>query len=126
MQLTKNQQAIINLLLQSRDYVSADQVSKKLGFSTKTILRNVKSINAQSNEKNLIISERGKGLKLDYSSYILDRNNQDTIYQKTLLSSVGIMFCWKYYSDHLILLIWIKLMTNITLANRLLKQILRQ
>ncbi|AVI93534.1 Transcriptional antiterminator [Oenococcus oeni] len=78
MQLTKNQQAIINLLLQSRDYVSADQVSKKLGFSTKTILRNVKSINAQSNEKNLIISERGKGLKLDYSSYILDRNNQDT------------------------------------------------
>ncbi|WP_143811797.1 HTH domain-containing protein, partial [Oenococcus oeni] len=78
MQLTKNQQAIINLLLQSGDYVSADQVSKKLGFSTKTILRNVKSINAQSNEENLIISERGKGLKLDYSSYILDRNNQDT------------------------------------------------
>ncbi|MFC3932867.1 BglG family transcription antiterminator [Streptococcus dentapri] len=71
MTLKNKGQELIYLLLTQRDFMTSDVLAQKLQTSTKTIYRWVKSINEDLSNGPLIISEKGKGYKLDYDQYLL-------------------------------------------------------
>lgn len=70
MLLTKTERALINLFLTKNDFLTAKQLAEILDVSSKTIYRKIKNINATTEGKDLIISEKGRGFKLDYKAYI--------------------------------------------------------
>ena len=76
--LTKNpnKQKIISYLLHHREFVKAEELARILSISSKTVYRTIQSINEGCNSS-LIISERGKGIKLDYEKYIHSVENVD-------------------------------------------------
>ncbi|KZU12420.1 Transcriptional antiterminator of lichenanoperon BglG family [Lactiplantibacillus plantarum] len=73
---TKRERSLIYLLVNKKDFVTAKQLADELHSSDKTIYRLISQINSQYDERPLIISERGRGYKLDYQQY-LDSNQQN-------------------------------------------------
>ncbi|MBR1396854.1 MAG: PRD domain-containing protein [Selenomonadaceae bacterium] len=69
--MSKNphKQKIISYLIRHREFIKAEELARILGLSSKTIYRAIQSINDEFGST-LIISERGKGIKLDYDKYI--------------------------------------------------------
>ncbi|MDF2313346.1 BglG family transcription antiterminator [Lactiplantibacillus pentosus] len=61
---------LIYLLVNKRDFVTAKQLADEIHSSDKTIYRIVSKINSRYGEQPLIISERGRGYKLDYQRYL--------------------------------------------------------
>ncbi|OXS77415.1 BglG family transcription antiterminator [Domibacillus enclensis] len=111
----KRKQSLITYLMKKKQYVAAHEISKSLDISNKTVYRMINEINDGSPQKNIIVSQYGKGYLLNYSEYIkhriaskaegesiytpLERRNAIT---KTLLfkspRSVSIMtFCETFY-----------------------------
>ncbi|EKK7207438.1 transcription antiterminator [Listeria innocua] len=70
MLLTKTERALINLFLTKNDFLTANQLALMLEVSSKTIYRKIKNINSVTDEKEIIISEKGRGYKLNYKAYI--------------------------------------------------------
>lgn len=73
---------LISFLLNSNGYVTAKDISKVLYVSEKTVYRLVDYVN-ENMETSLIISQRGRGFKLNYQYYI-----QPDKYQKLGQSSL--------------------------------------
>ena len=73
--LNKRMTKLLLILSEQRDFVTADTLSKLLNLSKKSIYREIKAINERQEEVPLIISERGKGYKLDYDRYISQGNS---------------------------------------------------
>lgn len=64
---------LIALLVKTNGYMTAQQLANQLNVSTRTVLRTVKHINASVEAgATLVLSERGKGYKLDYDTYLKD------------------------------------------------------
>ncbi|MBC1375247.1 BglG family transcription antiterminator [Listeria farberi] len=70
MLLTKTERALINLFLTKNDFLTANQLAEMLEVSSKTVYRKIKNINSATDEKEIIISEKGRGYKLNYKAYI--------------------------------------------------------
>ncbi|MBM5694220.1 transcription antiterminator [Listeria seeligeri] len=70
MLLTKTERALINLFLTKNDFLTANQLAEILDVSSKTIYRKIKNINKTTGKKDIVISEKGRGFKLDYKVYI--------------------------------------------------------
>lgn len=70
MLLTKTERGLINLLLTKNDFLTANQLAEMLEVSSKTIYRKIKNINRATGKKEIIISEKGRGFKLNYKAYI--------------------------------------------------------
>lgn len=70
MLLTKTERALINLFLTKNDFLTANQLAEILDVSSKTIYRRIKNINNATGKKDILISEKGRGFKLDYKAYI--------------------------------------------------------
>lgn len=73
--LNKRMTKLLLILSEQRDFVTADTLSKLLNLSKKSIYREIKAINERQEEFPLIISERGRGYKLDYDRYISQGNS---------------------------------------------------
>lgn len=71
--MIKKREEVIAALLKADGFLTAHQLAQDLKLSTKTIYRAVKEIN-QSFGQPVIISERGKGLLLDYDRYLMLSN----------------------------------------------------
>lgn len=70
MLLTKTERALINLFLTKNDFLTANQLAEILDVSSKTVYRKIKNINKTTGKKDIVISEKGRGFKLDYKAYI--------------------------------------------------------
>lgn len=69
----KREQELILYLSQDSGYQTAQNLAKHFSVSSKTIYRTINSINkkfSDETQEELIISEKGKGFKLNYKSYI--------------------------------------------------------
>lgn len=86
MKLSEKQrkQKIIHILSNTREYVTADELSNALALSTKTIYRMVKMINEDPAIDYTIFSEKGKGYRLSFTEQTKekkkDNNNQENIF----------------------------------------------
>lgn len=71
MELTQREQRLIDILIQSEGFVSAESLAGSLKVSDKTIYRDIKHIESSlgTNEQ-LIIKIPGKGYKINYSLFI--------------------------------------------------------
>lgn len=64
------EQKLLLFLSKNQDYITADSLAEILHTSQKTVYRLIKTINYESGDNSLIISERGRGYKLDYEKFI--------------------------------------------------------
>ena len=62
-------QEIINRLLRTTDYITAEVLASELSVSRVTITRRIAEINLHY-ESPIILSERGRGYKIDYKSFL--------------------------------------------------------
>lgn len=69
------EQKLLLFLSKNQDYVTSESLAEILHISQKTVYRLIKTINDESESNPLIISERGRGYKLDYEEFI---NHQKT------------------------------------------------
>lgn len=65
----KQMNEIIHLLMNEGEFITSEDIAEKLGVSAKTVYRLIKSINDDIESEPLIISEKGRGYKLNYISY---------------------------------------------------------
>jgi len=86
MQLSKRENHIIEVLMKNNMMLTAHQLAKISGVSTKTIYRTIKKINEESSKGDIIISEIGKGFRLDYDKYLhLNTENKMSTKEKESL-----------------------------------------
>lgn len=81
-------QSLIAYLLNHHGYVAGSQLSTILHVSTKTIVRNVKKINAESSDGPIIESKRGRGYRLNYQNYLKGKNETTVPQNVSNLSTV--------------------------------------
>ncbi|MBM7652493.1 BglG family transcription antiterminator [Neobacillus cucumis] len=67
---SKHEQDLILFLSKNQGYVTSEDLLEVLNVSQKTVYRLIKNINDDYVDGPLIISERGRGYKLDYEKYI--------------------------------------------------------
>lgn len=67
---SKRELLIIDILLRENTFISAHNLALQLETSTKTIYRTIKQINNESQNKNIILSEKGKGYRIEYDQYL--------------------------------------------------------
>lgn len=66
----EKKQDLLYLLVNKKDFVTAKELSSQLHTSNKTIYRIIATINQEYGQQPLIVSERGRGYKLDYGRYL--------------------------------------------------------
>ncbi|WP_323706312.1 BglG family transcription antiterminator [Mammaliicoccus sciuri] len=81
-----NQEKLIHYLLNAHSFVDSNRLAKHLDVSTKTIYRLVKRINDYYKEP-LIISEKGKGYRIDDKEYI-EQHEIGQLHQNDLFSPI--------------------------------------
>ncbi|HIW70493.1 MAG TPA: PRD domain-containing protein [Candidatus Limosilactobacillus merdipullorum] len=81
-------QSLIAYLLNHHGYVAGSKLSTILHVSTKTIVRNVKKINAESPGEPIIESKRGRGYRLNYQNYLKVKHDAGTPHNASNLSTV--------------------------------------
>lgn len=69
-QADERAQKLLCILSEQRDFMTADDLSRLMNLSQKSIYREIKAINDGNGDSPLILSERGKGYKLDYDRYM--------------------------------------------------------
>lgn len=74
----KLEESFIYFLLNKKHYLTASEVAKEFNLSTKTIYRMIKKINSKSSNGELVITEKGKGIKLNYNVYLRTMNDSTT------------------------------------------------
>jgi activator of the mannose operon (transcriptional antiterminator) len=67
---SNHEQNLLLFLSKNQDYVTSKDLLDELNVSQKTIYRLIKNINDDYVDGPLIISERGRGYRLDYEKYI--------------------------------------------------------
>ncbi|MED4227898.1 BglG family transcription antiterminator [Neobacillus cucumis] len=67
---SKHEQDLLLFLSKNQGYVTSEDLLEVLNVSQKTVYRLIKNINDDYVDGPLIISERGRGYKLDYEKYI--------------------------------------------------------
>ena len=70
MQLSKREIHLLELLIKNDMTLTAQELANYAHVSTKTIYRTIKKINEESSRGDLVISEVGKGFRLDYEKYL--------------------------------------------------------
>lgn len=70
MQLSMKESSLIEVLLSEKQIVTAKEIADRLKISTKTVYRLVKKLNELSSKGEIIETQRGKGLVLNYDSYL--------------------------------------------------------
>ena len=70
MKFNKNEKLILDYLVDKKDYKTADEISIKFKISVATVYRTIKKMNLMFSPKNLVLSKKGKGLKLNYELYL--------------------------------------------------------
>ena len=68
--MNQRKSKILMYLSQKREFVTAKDLAEEFDVSRKTIYRWIKRINDESEFGDLILSDVGKGYKLDYETYI--------------------------------------------------------
>lgn len=63
-------QKLLLLLSKKQDYMTAEELANCLSTSPKTVYRLIKKINDEFSEGSLILSEKGRGYKLDYERFM--------------------------------------------------------
>ncbi|WP_086444586.1 BglG family transcription antiterminator [Candidatus Enterococcus lemimoniae] len=66
----ERKQTLLLLLSKKQDYMTAGELASMLNASPKTIYRLIKKINDETFDGSLILSEKGRGYKLDYEIYM--------------------------------------------------------
>ncbi|WP_314293430.1 BglG family transcription antiterminator [Leptotrichia massiliensis] len=74
--INKNEKKLLSFLSKSQDYITSETLAKMLDISPKTVYRLIKKINDEFSDGTLILSEKGKGYKLDYKKYINQRKEK--------------------------------------------------
>lgn len=64
------EQKLLLFLSKNQDYVTSEDLVKVLDVSQKTVYRLIKKINDEYVDGSLIVSEKGRGYKLDYEKFI--------------------------------------------------------
>ncbi|STP30758.1 transcriptional regulator ManR [Enterococcus durans] len=101
------------LLSKQRDYITAEVLASLMNTSTKTVYRLVKKINDEFSDGNLILSEKGRGYKLDYEKFIEQSEStskqnidvspgerQDRVMEELLLSSPKALRIMELFGDY--------------------------
>lgn len=81
-------QSLIAYLLNHHGYGAGSKLSTILHVSTKTIVRNVKKINAEAPETPLIEAKRGRGYRLNYQNYLKIKHDSGIPHNASNLSTV--------------------------------------
>ena len=66
MEVNERQLKILNYLLSSTSYVTADELAVHLGVSARTVYRDISAINSVTS---VVINTPGRGVKLDYQAF---------------------------------------------------------
>ncbi|MBE8848000.1 PRD domain-containing protein [Enterococcus durans] len=101
------------LLSKQHDYVTAEELASLMNTSTKTVYRLVKKINEKFSGGKLILSEKGRGYKLDYGKFIEQSEStskqnidvspgerQDRVMEELLLSSPKALRIMELFGDY--------------------------
>lgn len=64
MDITDRQKKIINILINSKDYITCQQIASDIGVSDRTVLNDVNKINTVLKSGKKLAVERGKGIKV--------------------------------------------------------------
>ncbi|SJN23285.1 Transcriptional antiterminator of lichenan operon, BglG family [Marinilactibacillus psychrotolerans 42ea] len=107
------EQKLLLFLSKKQTYMTSEELSNQLEISRKTVYRIIKDINEVFPEGDLILSEKGRGYKLDYEKYIclgenvVNKNNnfspterRDRIMEELLLYSPKARNVNELYSDY--------------------------
>lgn len=78
MRLEDKEDLIVYLLLEKQTYITVAEVAEQVNASTKTIYRMIKKINDRCTNGELIKTEKGKGIKLNYDIYLESKINSNT------------------------------------------------
>ena len=79
---SNHEQELLLFLSKNQGYVTSKDILKILNISQKTVYRLIKKINEAFVDAPLIISERGRGYKLDYEKYINYQKGNETFKEK--------------------------------------------
>lgn len=77
MKLSKKENNFLEVFLLNKDTLTAQEISDTLNISTKTVYRMVKKINSLSQSEQIISTQSGKGLRLNYEEYLKLINNDN-------------------------------------------------
>ncbi len=113
-QFNDREQELLLLLSKHQDYITSKDLLEALNVSQKTVYRMIKKINDACEDDPLILSERGRGYKLNYEKFINFQKthhlNQETyispddrrkrILEELLLSSPNPIKVHNLYSDY--------------------------
>lgn len=108
------EQELLLLLSKHQDYVTSQDLLEALNVSQKTVYRMIKKINDGFKDDPLILSERGRGYKLDYEkfinyqkshnlnkeSYVSPKERRKRIMEELLLSSPKPINIYNLYSEY--------------------------
>ncbi|MFL2076517.1 helix-turn-helix domain-containing protein [Marinilactibacillus psychrotolerans] len=107
------EQKLLLFLSKKQTYMTSEELSNQLELSRKTVYRIIKDINEVFPEGDLILSEKGRGYKLDYEKYIclgenvVNKSNnfspterRDRIMEELLLYSPKARNVNELYSDY--------------------------
>lgn len=78
MKLEDKEAWIIYVLLEKQTYITVSEVAEQVNASTKTIYRMIKKINDRCTHGELIKTEKGKGIKLNYDIYLESKIDSNT------------------------------------------------
>jgi activator of the mannose operon (transcriptional antiterminator) len=70
---------LIRYMVQQNDFRTSNEIATYLSVSPRTVMRIVKSINEADQPDQLIISEKGRGYKLDYDVYLRFSNQMNDL-----------------------------------------------
>ncbi|OFR91597.1 BglG family transcription antiterminator [Lacticaseibacillus zeae] len=76
MHFSDRERKLMNLLLNSKGYLTAAEISNQLFISTKTVYRTVDHVNEIAPNHDLITGSKGQGFRINYSSYLLLNRKQ--------------------------------------------------
>ncbi|WP_207302274.1 BglG family transcription antiterminator [Gracilibacillus phocaeensis] len=110
------EQKLLLFLSKNQDYVTSEDLTEILHASQKTVYRLIKKINDEYEDSPLILSEKGRGYKLDYEKFInyqkshkLDKENgfspherRKRIMEELLLSSPKPINIYHLFSSYFV------------------------
>lgn len=114
--IKQREQKLLLFLLKNQDFVTSDSISLELGVSVKTVYRLVKKVNEKSLSGILILSEKGRGYKLNYENFLKSKesinqiDNQSTspkerqkrVMEELLISSPKAIQVYKLYDKYFV------------------------
>ncbi|WP_062050767.1 helix-turn-helix domain-containing protein [Bacillus sp. JCM 19034] len=94
---TNREQDLLLFLSKNQGYVTSKELVEELKISQKTVYRLIKKINDEYMDTPLIISERGRGYKLDYENFINYKKAITNTNKNIFLLVRDVNALWKNY-----------------------------